>query len=528
MSNGKQSDKRIPAPDAATARMLIELNTRLNFSSTGEELVQNLLAELLGLPEADSSAVYLVNGHDMLCAGARNALGVERGKAINVAALDVGKTLPEAVLNRLRPEKNVATHPEFEGLATAGNLAAALFGAKAPAGVLICRFAGDEIPESAHSLISLIAAIAGSAMEWLARKAEVSYELDIRESTLMGAPNGVVAVNDRFEVVLANKAARAILSIPDNPVGRSIGEFLRQEKFTAALGKVVASDAELERLEMLLGEHGAERLYNVIVCRPGMKTTPGATIIMQDITERRKLDEHVQRISRVASIGQLAAGIAHEIRNPLTGMSITLDTLYEEEGLSQEARELISDVGHEVERLEALINGILDFARPQAVQCRVMRLVKALEWHRSFAEQCKKKNVDFSFQLDVNPKIMGDPERLKQVFLNLAINALDATEPGGKIVLSTELVEEPSGEVRVAVEISDDGVGMDEEMQRSVFNPFFTTKNDGTGLGLSIAHSIIEQHEGRVDLTSAPGLGSSFTVTLPVTAPGQEQNQVHS
>jgi signal transduction histidine kinase len=247
----------------------------------------------------------------------------------------------------------------------------------------------------------------------------------------------------------------------------------------------------------------------------------GATLLVQDLTERRRIDEQVNRMARLASIGQLAAGIAHEIRNPLTGVGISLDILREGESLSPAGMSLLDDIGREIDRLEALIRGLLDFARPQPAQKRPMRVAKALEWHRTFAEQCGKKGVEFRLDLRENPKIEGDPEKLKQLFLNLALNALEATDEGGEVRMASDLVHTVTGWcARVTVE--DTGRGMDAEIAAQVFNPFFTTKSDGTGLGLAIAHSIAEQHGGRIDLESAPGVGTRFVVDLPSLEHGEE------
>jgi signal transduction histidine kinase len=235
----------------------------------------------------------------------------------------------------------------------------------------------------------------------------------------------------------------------------------------------------------------------------------------------KALELQVQRMARIASIGQLAAGIAHEIRNPLTGIGITLESLHDEEGLSEEGRELVDDISAEVERLEALISGLLDYARPQPVVPRPMSVAKTMEWHRTYIEQCRKKGVSCSVDLGENPKVQGDPEKLKQLFLNLALNALEATEAGGVVSISASVSEGTPPTARV--EVADTGCGMDAQTLEKVFDPFFTTKNEGTGLGLSIAHSIVEQHGGSITAASSTeGGGSLFTVDLPLYSSEKE------
>ena len=343
-------------------------------------------------------------------------------------------------------------------------------------------------------------------------------ERDLRENVLAGAPNGVIAVDAERRVILMNNAARHFFAEgeapglqQDNPVER----YLPQQPLLERLQRVLSGASDMEVLELSQGAAAHRRDYLINISPLCRGEARGATLVARDMTEQRRLDEQVLRIGRVASLGRVAAGIAHEIRNPLTGISITLDILREEQGLSAEGQEMITDISREIDRLEALIHGVLDFARPQPVQHRPMRLAKALEWHRTFREQCRKKGLSCHLDLEANPKIQGDPERLKQLFLNLAINALDATDPGGRVTLRTCVDDSPEGRRQVWVEIQDTGRGMDEQTVQQVFDPFFTTKNEGTGLGLSIAHSIAEQHGGTIEVTSAPGAGTTFRVELP-------------
>jgi signal transduction histidine kinase len=244
-------------------------------------------------------------------------------------------------------------------------------------------------------------------------------------------------------------------------------------------------------------------------------------LVLQDLTDQKRLDEQVHRMARLASIGQLAAGIAHEIRNPLTGVGISLDILRDEAGLSLEGRGLLDDINREIDRLEHLIRGLLDFARPQPVHMHPLRIAGALQWLGTFREQCSKKGVRFHFELKDNPRIKGDREKLKQVFLNLAINALEATDQGDEVRIFAEAVS-ADGQPWARVVVEDTGRGMDGETAAQVFNPFFTTKSEGTGLGLAIAHSIVEQHGGRIDVQSSPGTGTRLVVELPVIEPREE------
>ncbi len=348
--------------------------------------------------------------------------------------------------------------------------------------------------------------------------ARLGAERDLLENILAGTPNGVMALNRDRTIVMINRAARRLFKIRKKdppPEGTPVERFIMLPSFSEALARVLSGASELETVEITLGSDPAERIFAVKIFRLKMGEMTGATLIIQDLTEQRKMDEQLRRMVRVASIGQLAAGIAHEIRNPLTGIAITLDIIRDEKGLSENGREMVADMSREIDRLEALVRGLLDFARPQPAQTRPMRLAKALEWHRTFSEQCRKKGVRCETDMVANPKIVGNPERLKQLFLNLAINALEATEPGGTVYLRTGLDASTRLKERARVEISDTGRGMDEATLRRIFDPFFTTKSDGTGLGLAIAHTIVEQHGGTMTVKSSPGGGTVFAVELP-------------
>ncbi|MEW6487736.1 MAG: ATP-binding protein [Thermodesulfobacteriota bacterium] len=374
-----------------------------------------------------------------------------------------------------------------------------------------------------EEILGLFAAQAAKAIEARRFLQEIRDERDLRDQILDGTPNGVVALDRGRHVTLMNRAARRFLGVAEAPEGNPLERYLNVPAVHEEVSRVLADEGSGESIEVAAPGHaagGEEGRYLRVSAFP-LANRPGATLILQDLTDRRRLNERVQRMSRLASIGQLAAGIAHEIRNPLTGVAISLDILREEAGLSPEGRALLEDINREIDRLETLIRGLLDFARPQPPAFRPMRVAKALEWHRTFGEQCRKKGVDFRLELRDNPKLQGDPEKLKQLFLNLAINALEAVPAGGEIrVWAEALPGKAHPWVRVGVE--DTGPGMDEETAAQAFNPFFTTKNEGTGLGLSIAHSIAEQHGGRIDLQSRPGRGARFTVDLPALPAPEE------
>lgn len=489
------------------------------------ELLQMVVDEALRLTGAQGGALYLLDREDegqlslQAWSGEAPAPGRERiplgygiagwvargGRALRVSDRGAGRE-PETYASRR------------------SQLAVPLVSEARVLGVLAVEGRGEEAFTPTHEeILGLFAAQAAKAIEARRFLQEIREERDLREQILDGTPNGVVALDGSRRVTLMNGAARRFLGVEEAPEGNPLERYLNVAAVHEEVSRVLSGEDPRESLEIGApgAPSGSEGSRFLRVSAFPLANRPGATLILQDLTERRRLGERVQRMSRLASIGQLAAGIAHEIRNPLTGVAISLDILREEPGLSPEGRALLDDINREIDRLETLIRGLLDFARPQPPAFRPMRVAKALEWHRTFGEQCRKKGVDFRLELRDNPKVHGDPEKLKQLFLNLAINALEAVPAGGEIRVWAEGVpDKPRPWVRVVVE--DTGPGMDEETAAQVFNPFFTTKNEGTGLGLSIAHSIAEQHGGRIDLQSRPGRGARFTVDLPAL-PAREE-----
>ncbi|GAB4247759.1 ATP-binding protein [Deferrisoma sp.] len=482
-----------------------------------ERLLRMVVGEAAGLTGADAGAVYLrVPGSERL------ALAAWTGRQPARREVEVGYGIPGWVAREGRPLRVVDRgRPDAPVAERRNHLAVPLLSEGETLGVLALEARGPNPFTPTHEeILSIFAAQAAKAIEATQFFRQIREERDLRDAILSVTPNGVVALDARRRVVLMNPAARRLLEVREPPEGNPVERYLGPAPVLEALGRIVEGDSDLEQVPVDLGSGPGLRHLLVSMVPMGEAPPRGATVIVQDLTERRRLDERVQRMARLASIGQLAAGIAHEIRNPLTGMAISLDVLAEEPGLGEGGRGLVADMHAEIDRLEALIRGLLDFARPQPVEARPMRMAKALEWHRTFEKQCGRKGVRFALDLGPNPKIQGDPEKLKQLFLNLAINALEVTPEGGEIRIGVAR----AGDDWVRVTVEDTGPGMDAETLSHAFDPFFTTKNEGTGLGLSIAHSIVEQHGGRIDVESEPGRGTRFTVDLPAhgAAAGRE------
>jgi len=241
---------------------------------------------------------------------------------------------------------------------------------------------------------------------------------------------------------------------------------------------------------------------------------PSRVVTFDDVSERVKLEEQVLRQERLASLGLLAAGVAHEINTPLTGISSYTQMLLEESPIDDPRRETLQKIELQTNRAAEITGSLLNIARPQEtglerVECEdTIREVVQL-----FEPQIRGRGIDL--QLDIQsglPAISGHKGKLQQVLLNLLMNARDALDSGGTIRLVGRTT---AGKIEVLVE--DDGIGIAEEDLGSIFDPFFTTKGRGrgTGLGLSITYGIVREHGGEIHVESQPGEFTRFRVELP-------------
>ncbi len=248
----------------------------------------------------------------------------------------------------------------------------------------------------------------------------------------------------------------------------------------------------------------------------------GYILIFQDLTEIKRLERAVQRSEKLAAVGQLAAGIAHEIRNPLASISGSVQLL--KAGLISKTSDddrLMAIVLKEIDRLNHLISEFLDFVRPEAEADKIVDVDFVLREVLDMVRVNTRLRNDVVQKADLNckRKILGNADKLKQVFLNLVINSYQAMEKTQNPMLKISSVLE-RGIVRI--KIHDNGIGMSESVVKRLFEPFFTTKTGGTGLGLATTHKIIENHEARIFVESYEGKGTEFVIEFTKLAPNEE------
>jgi PAS domain S-box-containing protein len=249
-------------------------------------------------------------------------------------------------------------------------------------------------------------------------------------------------------------------------------------------------------------------------------------LIFRDVTRRKNMEKHISRSDKLVSLGILAAGIAHEIRNPLTGITLMLDDLHDRIANRTSDRLLIQRALEEIEKLENIVNRLLDFAAKPGHSPTLEDINHVIEDTMFFvSKQCRQQGVNLNREPGENlPRIHMDRERIRQAIINIVLNALNVLGQKGNITISTSLSREESGTF-ILLSIADDGPGIAKEDIDMIFDPFFSHNPEGFGLGLSITHTIVEEHGGKITVESDPEWGTCFTIHLPVSSTTPELKQ---
>lgn len=225
-------------------------------------------------------------------------------------------------------------------------------------------------------------------------------------------------------------------------------------------------------------------------------------------------EEKMQRLDRLANLGLLSAGMAHEIKNGMVAVKTFVDLLAKK----NPDAELTEVVGRELQRINAIVTQMLRFAAPKPAIFTTVKIHEVLDHSlRLLQHPISGKLISLKRDYRAAPdSVRGDDAQLQQVFMNLLLNATEAMSMSGKLIVSTEIVEEKSAGQVLRIQIQDTGVGISKENLARVFEPFFTTKKNGTGLGLAISHRIVLEHHGAIEVHSEMNNGSTFSISLPV------------
>jgi two-component system nitrogen regulation sensor histidine kinase GlnL len=256
----------------------------------------------------------------------------------------------------------------------------------------------------------------------------------------------------------------------------------------------------------------------IAVERAADGTAARVTAVLHDLTGVRACEQTLRRLDRLASIGTLAAGMAHEIKNAMVSVKTFIDLLIQQNADAQ----LAGVVNREMHRINAIVSQMLRFAGPARPTFAAVRVHEVLDQSLGLVKhQLEGRKILLLRELSARPDVVrGDGYQLEQVFLNLFFNAMDAMGPNGRLTVSTAVVpieqSELLGTPALRVSVRDSGTGIPAENLGRLFEPFFTTKANGTGLGLSITQRIVQEHRGVINVDSPPGEGATFNILLPL------------
>ena len=362
-----------------------------------------------------------------------------------------------------------------------------------------------------------------STAELKAKQKDIADLEILKENIIQSISSGLVALDEHGKVIAFNRGAERIFSVDSrDAIQGDINDII---PFIKSYLKVTNPNKFIQLSHKSIDGQQIDLLLNISPLKDQNGSKKGEILVFQDTTRIREMEREVKRMEDLAMLGELAAGIAHEIRNPLASISGSIQVL--NDSLSKKAtrinKRLMEIILREVNRLNHLVNDFLQFARPQRIEIEEFDLNQLImdtlyifqnsqNWSRNLAVETK-----FFSPLKIN----SDPQQLKQVFWNIFLNACEAMPKGGFVCVSTDKIKESSGSGEyidsVRIKVEDNGPGIDTKVIKDIFKPFSTTKKGGSGLGLAIVKRIVEGLGGNVSGQNLAGGGMAIAITLPLS-----------
>ncbi len=378
---------------------------------------------------------------------------------------------------------------------------------------------------------------------YLQREVEdLRREKEYFASVIRNFRNGLLTTDNELKIVHFNRTVERLLGYsPDELRRMKLHQLIETEEKTVlnilkqggrCVDPKTGEMGEFNFITKTGNSFPVEACFSVITALDG--SICGMTCTFRDVTQKKKVEKAMARMARLASLGELASGMAHEIKNPLACIAGVLQNLQfsDSDDLSSENASalMVPELLSQVEKIDVILNGLLHFAKPGLAEMAPLRVRKIIDTTIVLVDRyLQEKEIELRLEYgDVDPLIKGDEQLLQQVFLNIFMNACEALAAvDRKRILEVTVVfqeninpEAVKGEAEaygvVEIEIKDNGEGIEKTFLDSIFNPFVTTKFKGTGLGLATSHRIMEQHDGTITVVSCPHKGTTFKLTLPV------------
>ncbi len=370
---------------------------------------------------------------------------------------------------------------------------------------------GDEFQDLAAQLQGLGRELQADRIAMLSEKARLQHVVNQLE-------DGVIFLNAERRVLFFNRAAETVVGRPlEQAVGTPLDELLDADHpLQPLVEQAFAAGGGARNATLVLPQDGRPREFLVsVVFMKDANHIMGAAILLKDLESVKTVQSLVSYSAKLAALGRLTSGVAHEVKNPLNAMMIHLEVLRERlEASTPEVQQSLEVIGSEIRRLDRVVQGFLGFMRPQELVIKPVDLNGLLQSLGVLLEaEWQMQGIRLVFELDAAlPPIGADEELLRQAFLNVLQNAGQAMPGGGIVRLRTTR----DGRERARVEIADTGVGIAPEDLEKVFKLYYTTKPDGSGIGLSVVYRIVQLHDGTIDVQSELGRGTVVNVRLPL------------
>ncbi|MCQ4924715.1 ATP-binding protein [Tissierella carlieri] len=325
--------------------------------------------------------------------------------------------------------------------------------------------------------------------------------------------SGVLSTDPNFIITSINKEVEKIFGEKDLE-GVNITRILKDKNIIDILNQAKIQKIHFSDIKTEI-KVGDEEKYLALTISPLfniLDKVQGLVIIIQDKSREKYLEAQTVRTDRLVAIGELASGIAHEIRNPMGIIKTISQTLKEEKG-DKDLVEGLEIIIKEVDRANKVIDGLLNFARPIENEMKEISLSELLKEVVLITDKyLSKQNISMELNINEDTNIIADKEKLKQVFINIIFNGVQSMSSGGTITINTEIIDNG-----VNISFIDTGIGIKKENLEKIFNPFFTTKEKGVGLGLSVSHRIIQDHNGYITIDSTESKGTQIDIYLPMS-----------
>ena len=382
----------------------------------------------------------------------------------------------------------------------------------------------DDLKDAAVMLLLLVVVGSAALYAIVSTQNSVTVHQTLRtmqtytQHVVDSMANGLISLDAQGGIVTVNRQACRMfgLSSGEEAQGKPLSDIMTLHDVD--LLKTLAQGERLLEKELSATTAAGQTLplsISASALRGDAGEHLGAVLLLRDLSDVKALQEQVQRTERLASVGRLAAGVAHEIRNPLGSLKGFLQYFQRKLPLNDQDKAYLSVMMNEVDRLNTVVSNLLEFARPKEPVFEDAQIADMLDHVLTLLHRdCEAKRLRlFREWPDALPLIRLDHDQITQVLLNILLNAIQATEPGGEIHVSAAILNEIN---MLEIAVRDTGAGIAADDLPHIFDPFFSTKKQGNGLGLAIAHTIIEQHRGEMLVDSERGRGSTFRIRLPL------------